>query len=202
MPSNVSSMTCEVCGRRAELSLLLFDAIVPLGSPRALCRFCLSRPHRQTSLTEGAETVRLEELSTGRTATGRPDEVSALLAALAQQRGERTITAAIRVQSQLGSAVELLCAGCGGTVAPTKGGIVVWRRGADGRFYEARIFHGRGCAALLGEALEPGCWEDLDQLGSLDLMRFDEESLGYLTDVEIAWNEAKGPPTCISDPEG
>lgn len=198
MPSNVSSQTCEFCGRRAEVSLLPFDPILPLGPARTLCRFCLGRPHRQAAVCEGAQTVRLADLASGRTATGRPEEIPALLAALAQQRGERTITAAIRLQSQQAAPMELRCAGCGGAVTPSKGGIVSWRRGVDGRLSEARIFHGRACATLLGEPLAPGCWEELDQLGSLDLMRFDEDSLGYLTDVELAWKELGGGAPCNS----
>ncbi|MDY0001440.1 MAG: hypothetical protein RBU30_09120 [Polyangia bacterium] len=191
MPSSVSPETCEFCGRRAELSLQPFDAILPMGPPRFLCRFCLGRPHRQAAVTSGAATVRLEELSSGRTAAGQPEEVSALLAALAQQRGERTITAAIRLQSQAGAPTELVCAGCGGAITPSKGGMVAWQRGPDGGFLEARLFHGQACAALQGAPPSPGCWEDLDQLGGLDLMRFDEDSLGYLTDVELAWRDAR-----------
>ena len=30
-----------------------------------------------------------------------------------------------------------------------------------------------------------------DQLSSLDLLSFDEEAMGYLTDVEIAWKALK-----------
>jgi len=187
-----AAQPCEFCGRRAEITLTAFDALVPLGAPRAVCRFCLGRPHRREALTEGAYRVRLQDLGNERTATGRPDEIPALLNALTQQRGERTITAAIRVSSYQNAPLELVCAGCGGTVTPSKGGIVVWSRGAGGRLTEARVLHGRGCADQAGATLSPGCWEDLDNLGALDLMRFDEESMGYLTDVEIAWKQLQG----------
>jgi hypothetical protein len=184
--TNVQSEACEFCGKRAEISVTAFDPLVPLGPPRPVCRFCLGRPHRQRALGEDAHTLRLQDLSTGRTATGRSAELGALLHTLSQQRGERTITAAIRVQSYAAAPIALVCAGCGGTVTPARGGLVVWRQGADGRRTDARLLHGHGCAAQAGQPLRPGCWEELAQLGTLDLMRFDEESMGYLTDVELA----------------
>ena len=150
------STPCVFCGRHAEIAVTAFDALVPLGPPRHLCRFCLGRPHRQRVLLEGAHTLRLEDLAGGRTATGRAEELSALLSALTRERSERTITAAIRVQSHAVAPMELLCAGCGGTVTPSKGGIATWRRAADGRWCDARIFHGQGCASQLGSATEPG----------------------------------------------
>lgn len=184
-----SASPCEFCGRRGEIAVTAFDALVPLGPPRIACRFCLGRPHRQKALIGEAVMLRLQDLSSSRTATGRAEELAALLGTLTRERTERTITAAIRVQSHAMAPTELVCAGCGGTVTPSKGGIATWRRSTDGRWSEARIFHGQGCASQLGAAPEPGCWEDLASLGSLDLTRFDEESLGYLTDVEIAWKE-------------
>lgn len=182
---------CRFCGRAAEIEVLGLDPILPVGAPQPVCRFCLGRPHRQAAVTEGARTIRLRDLATGKTATGRPEEIVGLLGTLARERGERTITAAIRVSSYQQTPISLHCAGCGGTLTPDKGGFALWRPGPDGRWCEARLFHGAACAEQVGEQLRPGCWVELESLGQLDLTRFDVESMGYLTDVEIAWSELK-----------
>jgi hypothetical protein len=186
-----ASPTCRFCGQRAEIEVTRFDLLVPLGEPVPACRFCLGRPHRAKRAVEGAVTVRLEDLSTGQSASGRPDEIGALLAALVQQTSARTITGAIRVTASF-QPVELVCAGCGGAVTPAKGGVVAWEELPDGLRTAARVLHGHACADDMGWPLRPGCWEDLDQLGSLDFTIFDEESMGYLTDVELAWKQARG----------
>ncbi|MFH2006475.1 MAG: hypothetical protein ABI333_07815 [bacterium] len=189
--STTQAADCEFCGRRAELEVTAFDTLVPLGAPRPVCRFCLGRPHRQEVLGVGAHRVRLTDLATGKTSTGHPSQLAQLLAALHQQLGQRTITAAIRVSSYASQPIELVCEGCGGAVTPSKGGVLAWQERPDGRRANARVLHGQACAEQAGLALRPGAWEDLNSLASLDLLRFDEESMGFLTDVELAWKQLK-----------
>ena len=184
------SKECEFCGRRADLEVSAYDALVPLGAPRPVCLFCMGRPNRLRALGQGAQSVRLTDLSSGKTSTGAPEQLPALITALTQQLGQRTITAAIRVSSYSVHPIELVCAACGGGVTPSKGGVVTWQE-RDGIRTEARVLHGPACATQLGRTLRPGWWEDLDHLADLELMSFDEESLGYLTDVELAWKQLK-----------
>lgn len=192
-PSSTShtSHECTFCGRRADLAVTFFDTLIPLGPPVPVCRFCMGRPHRRESLGEGAHRVRLSDISSGKSATGHPSQLVSLLSTLSQQLGQRTITAAIRVSSYAVQPIELVCSACGGAVTPTQGGVIVWQDRADGIREGARVLHDAACAAESGRTLQPGCWEDLDQLSGLDITRFDHESMGFLTDVEIAWQRLK-----------
>ena len=189
--SSVTTADCEFCGKRAELEVTAFDTLVPIGAPRQVCRFCLGRPHRQEALGKDAHRVRLTDLASGKTSTGHPSQIAQLLGALHQQLGQRTITAAIRVSSYASQPIELVCEGCGGAVTPAKAGVMAWQERPDGRRVHARVLHGQACADQAGYALRPGAWEDLDRLATLDLVRFDEESMGFLTDVELAWKRLK-----------
>lgn len=186
-----TSRECTFCGRHADLAVTSFDTLVPLGPPVPVCRFCMGRPHRRDKLGEGAHRVRLSDISSGKSATGHPSQLVSLLSTLNQQLGQRTITAAIRVSSYAVQPIELVCDACGGAVSPAKGGVVTWRDRADGVREEARVLHGSSCANEAGSPLQPGCWEELDQLSGLDITRFDHESMSFLTDVEIAWQRLK-----------
>jgi hypothetical protein len=186
-----TSHECTFCGRHADLAVTSFDTLVPLGPPVSVCRFCMGRPHRREKLGENAHRVRLSDISSGKAATGHPSQLVSLLSTLNQQLGQRTITAAIRVSSYAVQPIELVCAACSGAVIPAKGGVIAWQDRADGTREEARVLHGSACAAESGRPLQPGCWEELDQLSGLDITRFDHESMSYLTDVEIAWQRLR-----------
>jgi len=151
----------------------------------------MGRPHRREKLGPDAHRVRLTDIASGKSATGHPSQLVSLLSTLSQQLGQRTITAAIRVSSYAVQPIELVCAACGGAVIPSKGGVITWQDRADGTRENARVLHGATCGEESGRPLQPGCWEDLDQLSGLDITRFDHESMGFLTDVEIAWQRLR-----------
>jgi hypothetical protein len=184
--------TCRFCGARAEIELTRFDALTRMDEPEMSCRFCLSRPNRAATATAGAQVIRLRDLNSNRTATGQAAELGALLNVLSEQSSHRTITAAIRISSLPERPIALTCAACGSPVTPAKGGIVAWDDGEEGQRIDARVLHGHACAQEAGHPLRPGCWEDLDRIGTLDFTAFDSESIGFLTDVELAWKQLSG----------
>lgn len=184
--------SCCFCSARGEIEVTRFDALTRMDEPETACRFCLTRPNRAAQIAADAHVIRLRDLNSNRTATGQASELGALLNVLSEQASHRTITAAIRISSLPERPVALGCAACGGPVNPAKGGIVAWDEGEGGLRIQARVLHGHACAQEAGHPLHPGCWEDLDRIGTLDFTAFDNESMGFLTDVELAWKQQSG----------
>jgi hypothetical protein len=178
---------CVLCGQPADLEVTRFDGVAPDGPPHLVCRFCLARPGRTEGLIRRADVVRLRDLLTDRTSTGRATELPALLGALQQQGGYRTITGAIRVSSLPTVPLELTCAGCGTAITASTSGVVAWTERTDGTRVDPRVYHGHLCATDAGRPLRPGAWEDLRHLDTLAGAPFDEDALGFITDLEVAW---------------
>jgi hypothetical protein len=186
-PSAAAPRVCALCGQPADLEVTRFDGVAPDGPPHLACRFCLARPGRAEGLVRRADVVRLRDLLTDRTSTGRATELPALVAALGQQGGYRTITGAIRLSSLPTAPSPLTCAGCGAALTAATGGVVAWIERPDGTRSDPRAYHGHACALDAGRPLRPGAWEDLRHLAALAGAPFDEDALGFLTDLEVAW---------------